>query len=94
MSRRCCLDADGEVARLRKSELLEQLRMQLMRGMPTPEDRITLKALRDALDDGSVEVKVFTRRPLHGKAYVFHRNELNTPIIGFVGSSNGAEVDV
>lgn len=82
------LDADGDVARLRKSELLEQLRMQLMRGMPTPEDRITLKALRDALDDGSVEVKVFTRRPLHGKAYVFHRNELNTPIIGFVGSSN------
>jgi len=82
------LDADGEVARLRKSELLEQLRTQLMRGMPTPADRVTLRALRDALAAGSVEVKVFTRRPLHGKAYIFHRNDLNTPVIGFVGSSN------
>ncbi|MEO7262900.1 MAG: helicase-related protein [Jatrophihabitantaceae bacterium] len=81
-------EADGEAARQRKAELLEQLRTQLMRGMPTVEDRVTLKVLRDSLADGSVEVKVFTRRALHGKAYIFHRNDSNTPIIGFVGSSN------
>ena len=35
-----------------------------------------------------MEFKVFTRRPLHGKTYIFYRNDLNNPITGFVGSSN------
>jgi phosphatidylserine/phosphatidylglycerophosphate/cardiolipin synthase-like enzyme len=81
-------DADAETARQRKAELVEHLRAQLMRGMPTPADRSTLRSLREALADGTVEVKVFTRRALHGKTYLFHRTDLNTPTIGFVGSSN------
>lgn len=81
-------DADGDSARLRKAELLQQLRVQLMRGLPTSQDRLTLRSLREALADGTVEVKVFTRRPLHGKTYVFHRVDLINPIVGFVGSSN------
>lgn len=81
-------EADGSVARERKAALLEQLRMQLMRGLPTAGDRRTLRALAEHLRAGRVEVKVFTRRPLHGKTYVFHRQDLNNPIVGFVGSSN------
>lgn len=81
-------DADNSTARARKDHLLEQLRIQLMRGLPTSTDRRTLRSLRDLLADGLVEVKVFTRRPLHGKTYVFHREDLNTPVLGFVGSSN------
>ena len=81
-------DADANAARERKAQLLEQLRTQLMRGMPTNADRATLQSLRDLLASGAVEIKVFTRRPLHGKTYICHREDVNNPITGFVGSSN------
>ncbi len=81
-------DADANTARERKAQLLEQLRIQLMRGLPTASDRASLRSLRDFLGAGAVEIKVFTRRPLHGKAYVCHREDLNNPITAFVGSSN------
>lgn len=81
-------DADRNVARERKAHLLEQLRTQLMRGLPTNADRAALQSLRDLLAQGAVEIKVFTRRPLHGKTYICHRQDLNNPITGFVGSSN------
>lgn len=81
-------DADANAARERKAILIEQLRLQLMRGLPTAADRAVLQSLRDLLATGAVEIKVFTRRPLHGKAYICHREDLNNPITGFVGSSN------
>jgi len=81
-------DADVNAARARKAELLEQLRIQLMRGVPTNADRATLQSLRELLATGAVAMKVFTRRPLHGKTYICHREDLNNPITGFVGSSN------
>lgn len=81
-------DADANAARERKAILIEQLRLQLMRGLPTSADRAVLQSLRDLLSTGAIEIKVHTRRPLHGKAYVCHREDLNNPITGFVGSSN------
>ncbi|MGY2119177.1 helicase-related protein [Nocardia gipuzkoensis] len=81
-------DADANTARERKAQMLDQLRSQLMRGLPTNADRAALQSLRDLLDQGAVEIKVFTRRPLHGKTYICHREDLNNPITGFVGSSN------
>lgn len=81
-------DADANAARERKAILIEQLRLQLMRGLPTAADRAVLQSLRDLLSTGVVEIKVHTRKPLHGKAYVCHRDDLNNPITGFVGSSN------
>ncbi|MDV3133342.1 helicase-related protein [Mycobacterium sp. 29Ha] len=81
-------DADGNAARERKALLLEQLRTQLMRGLPVAADRAALQSLRDLIDQGAVQLKVFTRRPLHGKTYICYRQDLNNPITGFVGSSN------
>lgn len=81
-------DADGNAARERKAVLLEQLRTQLMRGLPVAADRTALQSLRDLIDQGAVQLKVFTRRPLHGKTYICHRQDLNNPITAFVGSSN------
>jgi len=81
-------EADPSIARERKSQLLEQLRVQLMRGLPTSTDRATLGSLRTLLADGAIEIKVFTRRPLHGKTYVFQRQDVTNPITGYVGSSN------
>ncbi|MFH5822297.1 helicase-related protein [Georgenia sp. AZ-5] len=82
------MEADRTASTERKSHLLEQVRTQLMRGLPTSVDRKTLQSLRDLLDEGKIQIKVFTRRPLHGKTYVFYREDQNLPIIGFVGSSN------
>ncbi|WP_241032083.1 helicase-related protein [Rhodococcus pseudokoreensis] len=81
-------DADANAARARRDHLLEQLRTQLMRGLPTNADRAALQSLRDLLAQEAVEIKVFTRRPLHGKTYICHREDLNNPVTGFVGSSN------
>nr|WP_179458157.1 helicase-related protein [Leifsonia soli] len=81
-------DADAQMSKERKAQLLDHLRVQLMRGAPTAADRRTLAALREELEAGKIEVKVFTRRPLHGKTFIFHRHDLNSPIMGFVGSSN------
>ena len=82
-------DADSQTARARRDELVEQLRNQLMTGLPTPQDRMTLRSLRDALEAKKVQVRVFTERPLHGKAYIFHGGKTyNLQTLGFVGSSN------
>jgi len=76
-------EADAAIARERKAEFLDQVRSQLMRGLPTASDRLTLRSLRSLLETGAVEIKVFTRRPLHGKTYIFHRVDWNNPITGF-----------
>jgi superfamily II DNA or RNA helicase len=81
-------EIDREVARTRRQQALLTFRTQLMRGVPNAEDLQTLQALKRQISDGRVQAKLFTRRPLHGKAYLCHRQDLNSPIVGFVGSSN------
>lgn len=81
-------EVDNSKARARREEVVRSLREQLVRGIPKEADRETLRALKRQLDSGAVEVKVHTRRPLHGKAYVFHRQDNTNPVTGYVGSSN------
>jgi len=81
-------EADNDASNERKSHLIEQLRVQLMRGLSSSGDRKTLGSLRGLLATGVIEIKVFTRRALHGKTYVFHRDDVTNPITGYVGSSN------
>lgn len=79
---------DGEVARARRQAALVKFRTQLMRGIPNARDQKSLQRLRGHLVSRQVRIKLFTRRPLHGKAYLCHRQDANLPIVGFVGSSN------
>lgn len=79
---------DGEVAKARKQVALLRFRTQLMRGLPTARDRRTLLRLKAHLADGRVAIRLFTRRPLHGKTYITHKKDPNHPITAFVGSSN------
>ena len=81
-------EIDASVARDRRNQAMEKFRTQLMRGMPNEADLHALRVLRTHLTDGRVQIKLFTRRPLHGKTYICHRNDLNNPITAFVGSSN------
>ena len=43
-----------------------------MRGLATVEGQQTLQTLKRQLEDGTVQMKVFTEKPLHGKTYLFH----------------------
>lgn len=81
-------EIDSTLAKERLRAILEKFREQLMRGIPTTQDLVALRRLRSQLADGRVKVKLFTRRPLHGKTYICHRHDLHNPVTSFVGSSN------
>ncbi|WP_417541354.1 helicase-related protein [Microbacterium maritypicum] len=79
---------DRKTAQARQQQAKLKFRQQLMRGAPTAQDEATIRELRAQLADGRVEIKLFTRRPLHGKTYICHRDDMITPIVAYVGSSN------
>lgn len=79
---------DHSMGKARQAALLAHMREQLMRGIPTAKDRVTLQSLRRQIKEGQVELRVYTRRPLHGKTYIFHRDDPVNPRVAYVGSSN------
>lgn len=81
-------DVDRKTAQARQQQAKLKFRQQLMRGAPTSEDEATIRELRNQLSDGRLAIKLFTRRPLHGKTYICHRPDKITPIVAYVGSSN------
>ncbi len=81
-------EIDRTEARSRRELALLRFRQQLMRGIPTDADLRALHLMRKHLADGRLRVKLFTRRPMHAKAYICHRNDIASPIVGYVGSSN------
>lgn len=81
-------EMDRKTAQTRQQQAKLKFRQQLMRGAPTAEDEATIRELRAQLADGRVAIRLFTRRPLHGKTYICHRPDKITPIVAYVGSSN------
>jgi len=81
-------EIDNHEARRRRAFVLRRFREQLMRGLPTSADLARLQQMKKHLESGLLEVKLFTRRPMHAKTYICHRVDEITPIVGFVGSSN------
>jgi superfamily II DNA or RNA helicase len=79
---------DNSLARDRKQNALLKFREQLSRGVLNKDDYDSLRTLKKHLDEGKVKIKLFTRRPLHGKTYICHREDVTNPIAAFVGSSN------
>ncbi|MBS1698657.1 MAG: NgoFVII family restriction endonuclease [Actinobacteria bacterium] len=79
---------DRKTAQARQQQAKLKFRQQLMRGAPTAQDEATIRELRAQLSDGRAAIKLFTRRPLHGKTYICHRDDKITPIVAYVGSSN------
>jgi superfamily II DNA or RNA helicase len=72
-----------------KDQLVKHLRTQLMRGLPSDKEQDTLQRLKNQLASGSVQMKVFTSAPLHGKTYVFHApGNAFQQQRAYVGSSN------
>ncbi len=80
---------DHPKALARRDQLVAHLRTQLMRGLATAEGQKTLQTLKAQLTDGTVQMKVFTEKPLHGKTYVFHApGKTHASRWAYVGSSN------
>ncbi|MDX9955422.1 MAG: helicase-related protein [Anaerolineae bacterium] len=71
-----------------KKKLAQEFRDQLTIGAPTNADEAGLRHLAQQLKAGKLVVKLFLRHPLHAKLYLLHRQDVATPIIGFMGSSN------
>jgi HKD family nuclease len=64
------------------------LREQLTIGTPNNYDEIALRKLATQLKSGKLKVKLHLEYPLHAKLYIVYRDDYNSPVIGFVGSSN------
>ncbi len=79
---------DSSKALDQKERLVRHLRTQLMRGLPTKSGQETLRLMKRQLESGRVEIRVFTRRPLHGKTYILRGGGGPVPLWSYVGSSN------
>ncbi|PSB46515.1 NgoFVII family restriction endonuclease [Cyanosarcina cf. burmensis CCALA 770] len=71
-----------------KKQMAAQFRQQLTIGAPTNRDEAGLRRLSSQLKAKKLTLKLFLRHPLHAKLYLVHRIDPNTPIVGFLGSSN------
>ena len=73
-----------------RDELVQHLRGQLMAGGTSSARRQALLTLKEHLESGRVQMKVYTKQALHGKTYVAHTPKPGNmhPVMSFVGSSN------
>ncbi len=89
---RARLDADTLVQRRQRAPLAQQAVDHIRDGVGMlPQERGTeaaVKALRDLVADGKVEVRTYLRSPLHAKAYLCWYDNHAEPGAAVVGSSN------
>ncbi|MEG4215948.1 helicase-related protein [Microcoleus sp. Pol14C6] len=78
---------NNAIIRLKK-RMAEEFRQQLTIGAPSDIDEAGLRRLSYQIKTGKVIVKFFLAYPLHAKLYLVHRQDPNSPIVGFLGSSN------
>ena len=79
---------DNQTALRLKRRLAAEFRDQLMIGAPANEDEAGLRRLARQIRGKKVVVKLFLRHPLHAKLYLAFRTDPNSPVVGFLGSSN------
>jgi SNF2 family DNA or RNA helicase len=82
------VELDQQTAVRLKRQMAEHFRNQLMQGTPTNADEAGLRRLSTQLKSGKLVVKLYLRHSLHAKLYLLHRQDIASPIIGFLGSSN------
>lgn len=79
---------DNNIALEPKKKIAKEFKEQLIIGNPTNQEEIALKKLSKQLKEKRVVVKLHLKHTLHAKLYLAHRDDYNSPTIGFVGSSN------
>ncbi|WP_314934017.1 helicase-related protein [Rothia mucilaginosa] len=80
----------NEEQRKQREKLISHLRDQLMAGGTSSSHRQALLTLKEHLESGRVQMKVYTKQALHGKLYVAYgpKAEELSRVAAFVGSSN------
>ncbi|MEA5594111.1 helicase-related protein [Rivularia sp. UHCC 0363] len=78
---------NSTIIRLKK-KIAQEFRQQLTIGAPTNDDEVGLRRLSRQLKTQKLVIKLFLAHPLHAKLYLVHRHDPNSPIVGFLGSSN------
>lgn len=72
-----------------KMDIARDFRKQLLLGLPTKQDELTLRRLSAQLKTKKVCVKLYLREPLHAKLYLAHcPSDTLHPITSLMGSSN------
>ncbi len=72
-----------------KLKIAHDFKRQLLIGLPTEKDEVTLRRLSQQLKDGKVTVRLYLRESLHAKLYLAHRPDDNfNKIQAIMGSSN------
>ncbi len=79
---------DNQTALREKRRIAEEFRQQLTFGVPSNSDEATLRDLASQIHAKKLVVKVYLRHALHAKLYLLHRQDVNNPVTGFLGSSN------
>ncbi len=71
-----------------RQKLLREFEKQIVAGVPTRTAQSSMRRLLEQIRNGTVQIKLYTRRPLHAKLYLLSRKDTITPLIAYVGSSN------
>lgn len=71
-----------------KKKMAAEFRHQLTIGAPNNQDEAALRRLSAQLKARKLIIKLYLKHSLHAKLYLVHRNDPNTPTVGFLGSSN------
>jgi superfamily II DNA or RNA helicase len=79
---------DNAKIKEQKLQLAQKFKDQLTYGVPTDADEKALRKLSIQLKEKKLVVKLFLKHQLHAKLYLAYRQDVASPIIGFVGSSN------
>lgn len=79
---------DNKAINLFKKQIAAEFRKQLIIGAPTNRDEASLRRLSNQIKAKKLQIKLFLRHSLHAKLYLIHRCDPNTPMVGFLGSSN------
>ncbi len=79
---------DNSRANKMRKRVAEDFRNQLLVGAPSNQSEAALRRLRDQLLSGKLVVKLHLSMQLHAKLYLFERDDIHVPKVGYVGSSN------
>jgi len=81
-------DLTNETANRLKKKTAAHFRDQLMYGTPSNADEHALQHLATQMRAGKVAVRIFLSYPLHAKLYLLHREDYDSPVVSYLGSSN------